>query len=296
MARQQGRVTRLFEHHRVRDDQRHVRRLFICLMPLLVHAAVRAKQLAVIRGEDHHRVLVERRDAQALVDFVDVAVGLLLQVVVKLTVLFDGRLRHQHLRVDVDVALLGARLGLQALAPGLRARDVGYEAFVERVAERLPGEAEQHNVMRIDEGVDDQPRLLLAPRFLVLGFKRVEQVDRLGHKTGIAVGAGVGLSRAVRFRADPAIKAIIIEAIGAQVKVDDVLNRLAVRRVAFKRVVRARQDNVGMRNMPFAFVKRPVAAGAKVIAHRRHGVRIEPEDVGVERALGRAGRLRDAVQ
>jgi hypothetical protein len=78
----------------------------------------------VICGEDHDRVFKKRRVHQSLIYFADVAVRLFLKVVVKLAVEINCRLRHQHLRINFNVAFLRLWLGFQRFLLSLGASNI----------------------------------------------------------------------------------------------------------------------------------------------------------------------------
>ena len=51
---------------RAGDDERHMGGLLVSIVPLLVQAAVGAVHFAMVRGEDHNRILVLFRGPQCL--------------------------------------------------------------------------------------------------------------------------------------------------------------------------------------------------------------------------------------
>jgi hypothetical protein len=194
-------------------------------------------------------------------------------------------------QVDGDDALLDGEVEVQEPCLGAEVRD----------------EPPERDVVGIDERGDDQPRLV--GRVLV---QRVDELDHLARVGLVAAawlkGPAVGADRdpagragvvgrgAVRLRADPALEAVRVEPVGTEV---DALPRrvpAALGVVAHVRGLRAWFEEIGVRDVPLALPERAVAAGAEIVPERRHAVRIEPEHVRLDRALGGAVGLGHAVQ
>ena len=106
------------------DDERHVDRFLVGDVPLLVHPAVGALQVAVIGAEDHDRVLVRVGVAQGIEHPGDLLADLGLHLVVELQVELVPRLRRDDRAPVVDVALLAGGLGREVLVVRRRLVDV----------------------------------------------------------------------------------------------------------------------------------------------------------------------------
>ena len=99
------------------------------------------------------------------------------------------------------------------------------------------------------------------------------------------------------FRADPAGKTVGTEPVRRHV--EGFLVGIAgsgLRIEAQQRGVRARNEHVRVGDVPLAFPIGAVAGRAEIVAERRHGVGVEPEDFGVAGFLGPAVGLADPVQ
>jgi hypothetical protein len=97
------------------DDQRHVDGFLVGHVPFLVHPAVGSLHIAVIRAEDHDRVLVGLGVAQGVEDTRDLPADLGLHLVIELQVGLVPRLRCEDSAPVVDVALLAGRLRREIL-------------------------------------------------------------------------------------------------------------------------------------------------------------------------------------
>ena len=292
------------------DDERHVDRLLVGLVPLLVHAAVGAQHLPVVGGEDDDGVAVELPvdGAQGVQDLLDLAVHVLLHLVVELVELevVLGRLEGQG--VGVNVALLAVRLGGEVLPASLGVLGGIEQRVGHRGAGQLPDQVEvalgqgevapQGDVVGVDERGDHQP----GPP-VVLGAELAEEADRLlGEPLVAALLAGrrgrprVERVPAVGLGADPSAEPELVQPVGVQVV-------LLLGRVGHPVVVEAQDlvagagdQEVGVGEVPLALVEGVVAAGSEVVAHGGHGVGVQPELVVLERLLGHSGRLGHAVE
>ena len=109
---------------RARDDEGHAQRLLVGDVPLLVHPVVRALQVAVVRREDHDRVLVRAARLQCVEHLGDLLVDGCLQLVVELQVRLGPWLGRQDRSPQVDHALLAGRFRRQVFLVRRRLLDV----------------------------------------------------------------------------------------------------------------------------------------------------------------------------
>src|SRR5450755_1576173 len=98
---------------RAGNDERDAQSFVVGTVPLLVKAAVRALHVAVVRAEDHDRVLIGVGLAQRVQYPRYLLTDGGLHLVVELQVSLDPRLRRRDPGPEVDDALLAARLGRQ---------------------------------------------------------------------------------------------------------------------------------------------------------------------------------------
>ena len=153
--------------------------------------------------------------------------------------------------------------------------------------------------MGVHERRDDEPR-----RGAAVVVERANDIHRLLREadvTPLLVGGNgrpaVQRLAAVRLGSDPAREPETSETVGRHVLcLSREVGRTGHGIVADVLTVRSRNDHVGVRRVPLALPERAVAGRAEIVAKRRHAVRVEPEDVGIERVLRRAGRLRHAVE
>lgn len=89
---------------------------FVGVIPFLMHAAVRAQHIAVIRGVNDDCVLKEPAVAQPLINLEDFLIDHVLQVVIHLVVLGNGRVAEEHFAIFFGIILLRAGLGGQVFA------------------------------------------------------------------------------------------------------------------------------------------------------------------------------------
>lgn len=175
-----------------------------------MHAAVRAEHVAVIGGEDDDRVVAETRKLETPVNVHDVLIDRRLQEVIEAPVHLDLELRQEHLSVLLDVARLRGRLRREIFVLGRRRRRQKAALGIREAEQRV-----EDDVVRIDERIHDQPRLLgLAP------VECVEKRDRFVAVTRITHPAGVRRIRSVRLGTDPAAEAVVVEAVGRAVVLD----------------------------------------------------------------------------
>ena len=151
---------------RAGHDERHVQRLLVGVVPLLVHSAVRALHVAVIGAEDHDRVLVCAAGLQSIQHAGDLLTDRGLQLVVELQVRLDPGLRRAQPGPEVDHALLTARLRRQVLVARRSLVDMGHRRGVVAQPLRERDDAEERIVVWVQERADREPRLIARPRRL----------------------------------------------------------------------------------------------------------------------------------
>ena len=144
---------------RAGHDERHMQRLLVGDVPLLVHPVVRALQVAVIRAEDHDRVLVRVARLERVEHPGDLLVDRCLQLVVELQVRLDPRLRRQDRSPQVDHALLTGRFRRQVFLVRRRLLDVRDGRRVVTQSLRQRDDPEHRVVVRVEERADREPRL-----------------------------------------------------------------------------------------------------------------------------------------
>ena len=134
-----------------RHHERHVQRLLIGDVPLLMHAAMRTLHISVIRAEHHNRLLVDAARSQGVQDARDLFTDGGLHLVVELEMRLDPRLGQEVLPPRLRIALMTRRLRREVLITGRRLVDVRHLRRVVTQALRDRGHAKQRVVVRIQE-------------------------------------------------------------------------------------------------------------------------------------------------
>ena len=149
--------------------------------------------------------------------------------------------------------------------------------------------------MGIDEGGDEQPRLVIAAQLLQLLDAEIG-VDLVATAAEGPGGSGVQRIRTVGLWADEPGEAIGLQPLGFEVDVLEVgITRTDIG-VGGERVVRPGLVEIGVGDVPLALPVGVVPGVAEPPTEGRHSRGVQPVEVLFDRALRCPGGLRDAVQ
>jgi hypothetical protein len=176
--------------------------------------------------------------------------------------------------IEIGEVLLAGRSAFKRIGARRSGRDLGQLAALLKLAELLePILPPKGDVMRVEEGSDDEPWLRIVARTLL---ELTEQLADLNGGAGITYAAGGGALGAVRIGTDLARESEFIEAIGLVVERDALGVGEALRVIGQEGSVGAGDEDVLIGEMPLATVVGLVAAFAEVLAECGNGVGIEP--------------------
>jgi hypothetical protein len=244
---------------RAGDEQWDAHRFLVRVVPLLLLTPVRAEHLAMVGGEHDDGVVGEAVGVECVEGPLDHAVDQPVQPQVEAAVLDVGGLRVEKLRPEVAERRLRRRAAVERVVLRGGRADLGHRVVRLGQTEELGTGAAERDVVRVHERRDGEPRIVVA----VVRAQTSEQVAHL---------------------------------VGAQVAPDHVDEHGTGVVAAHEPAVRAGAHELGVREVPLPLVEAAVPRAAEPVAHRRHGVGIEPRDAWVVRGLGQAVGIGGTVQ